>query len=173
MNIDWVSWDFESDQPGGPDARAVVAGVVLEAYDDGSWAVDDETSEGRTSGYSLESAKAAAEARFRAGPPFDGLGAAAVRAFAFGAERWPGVAKLGEEAGEVVQVIGKLMMTYGAPAHWDGSDLRQRLQEEVADLSAAIDFVIMHCGLDEAAIVARSAEKLAKFERWHALKGET
>ncbi len=171
--IDWQAWDFDGDVPGGTDARAVVNGIVLEAYDDGSWAVDDEISEDRCTGDNLESAKADCAARLQDGPPygvnFDRLGASsAPTAFAFGAEQWPGLAKLNEEAGEVVQIIGKLMMTYGAPAHWDGTDLKQRLQDEVADLAAAVDFVIMHCGFDEAACVTRAAAKLKLFEEWHA-----
>jgi len=33
-------------------------------------------------------------------------------------KEWPGLAKLNEESGELVQVIGKLMMTHGERAHW-------------------------------------------------------
>jgi len=88
------------------------------------------------------------------------------RPFAFGSETLPGLAKLSEEAGEVVQVIGKLMMTGGSFDHWAG-DLQRPLTEEVADLSAALVFVVRHAGLDQAAIVERTQAKLALFEQWH------
>lgn len=89
-------------------------------------------------------------------------------AFAFGDETWPGIAKLSEECGEVVQVIGKLMMTHGDPVHWSG-DLRQQLMEEMADVMAAVQFVGEICltAGEREAIADRCAEKRAKFQRWH------
>ena len=74
---------------------------------------------------------------------------------------------MAEECGEVVQVIGKLMGTNGQTDHWDGSDLEQRMIEEVADVAAAIEFVIEFCNLDAAAITRRKNEKRALFEQWH------
>jgi NTP pyrophosphatase (non-canonical NTP hydrolase) len=93
--------------------------------------------------------------------------------FAIGSRRWPGLSKLSEECGEVVQVIGKLMGTGGEPAHWDGSDLRLRLTEELADVLAACDFVAMTNGyaLDEAAIAERRIAKLQQFLEWHREQG--
>jgi hypothetical protein len=89
--------------------------------------------------------------------------------FAFGDKEWPGLAKLNEEAGELVQVVGKLMMTHGDPKHWDGSDLRARLIEEMADEAAAIDFVVDHVLTNEEthAFVERMKQKRALFEKWH------
>lgn len=89
------------------------------------------------------------------------------RLFAFGADAWPGLAKLMEEAGEVVQVCGKLLMTYGEPKHWDGTDLKARLEEELGDLLAAADFVQMHCGLDMSRIDGQRRRKRLRFEQWH------
>src|ERR1700722_7934464 len=86
--------------------------------------------------------------------------AGATMIFAIGSKVWPGLSKLIEECGEVVQVCGKLLGTGGASAHWDGSDLRERLTEEIADVLAAARFVILHNGLDEAAIAKRTNEKL-------------
>lgn len=88
--------------------------------------------------------------------------------FSFGSQTLPGLAKLAEECGEVGQVIGKLMMTGGARAHWDGSDLIDRLAEEIADVQAAIDFFRRHNGVDFAAFAARVDRKRALFEQWHA-----
>lgn len=90
-------------------------------------------------------------------------------AFAFGDPRWPGIAKLTEECGEVLQVVGKLMMTHGDRAHWSG-DLRAMLLDEVADLEAAIVFFTRHnlTFLESKAMARRVTEKVMKFEAWHA-----
>lgn len=84
-----------------------------------------------------------------------------------GAAHWPGVSKLMEEAGEVVQVCGKLVETGGKVEHWDGSNLKQRLEEEIGDLLAAIEFARHHCELDEMAIQRRARIKVARFDEWH------
>jgi NTP pyrophosphatase (non-canonical NTP hydrolase) len=91
------------------------------------------------------------------------------RAFAFGDAAFPGLAKLNEECGEVIQVIGKLMMTHGNPAHWSGN-LRAQLIEKLGDLSAALQFVGKHCltGAERMRVRDRIEQKLAKFENWHA-----
>jgi hypothetical protein len=51
--------------------------------------------------------------------------------FAIGDKEWPGISKLVEEAGEVGQVCGKLIGSGGETAHFDGSNLRARLSEEL------------------------------------------
>jgi NTP pyrophosphatase (non-canonical NTP hydrolase) len=85
--------------------------------------------------------------------------------FAIGDDQWPGLSKLSEEAGEVVQVIGKLMGTHGKSRHWDGTDLRQRLIEEIADVIAACELVIELNDLE--GIEKRKQQKLALFHEWH------
>ena len=91
-------------------------------------------------------------------------------AFVFGSHIFPGAAKLGEEMGELAQVLGKLQATGGARSHYDGSDLYERLQEEMADAYAALDFLAMHSaskiGLNE--LHTRRKEKRMLFEKWHA-----
>lgn len=87
--------------------------------------------------------------------------------FAIGAKHWPGISKLIEEAGEVTQVAGKLLGTYGDAAHWDGTDLRARLVLELGDLLAAIDFVIEANGLERVHVEARRSEKFSQFCAWH------
>jgi len=89
--------------------------------------------------------------------------------YAIGSTHCPGLSKLAEEAGEVVQVVGKIVGLGNMGQHWDGTDLRQRLQEEIADVLAASAFVVAVNGLDEAAIQARVQEKLQRFNRWHEL----
>jgi len=66
-------------------------------------------------------------------------------------------------------VIGKLIATGGQSEHWDGTNLKLRLQEEIADSIAALNFVIKHCGLDSEVITERMLAKHERFERWHEL----
>lgn len=87
--------------------------------------------------------------------------------FEIGAKEWPGLSKLTEEAGEVLQVVGKLMGTKGQRQHWDGTDLEHRLVEELADLEAAIAFVIVANGLLTEKYQGRVQAKFEQFKRWH------
>lgn len=91
--------------------------------------------------------------------------------FSIGSDHWPGVAKLLEEMGEAAQVLGKLIAAGGDPNHWDGTNLVDRMVEELGDLSAAIEFVITTNGLDADAIDARAAQKLAVFRHWQDTQG--
>ncbi len=87
--------------------------------------------------------------------------------FSIGSDRWPGLSKLIEEAGEVLQVAGKVIAARGAVLHWDGSNLRRRLEDELADMTAATQFFIETNNLDWPAIRKRADEKLALFRTWH------
>ncbi len=88
--------------------------------------------------------------------------------FAIGDDNWPGLSKLTEECGELLQVIGKLMATHGEPKHWDGTDLMQRFLDEMGDLGGAHEFVVGFMSRDDRASVRqRAREKLALFQRWH------
>jgi hypothetical protein len=88
--------------------------------------------------------------------------------FSIGSEVWPGLSKLIEECGELLQVAGKLMGTAGEVDHWDGTNLRDRLMDEIADVRAAIKFVdLMHwTGVERMAMHKREFEKLSLFCRW-------
>lgn len=87
--------------------------------------------------------------------------------YSIGSDTWPGLSKLAEEAGEVLQVVGKLIGSGGVEDHWDGSNLRARLIEEIGDLSAALRFVVEENDLDVDAVEARHQLKLALFRQWH------
>lgn len=87
--------------------------------------------------------------------------------FAFGHRQWPGVAKVIEESGEVLQVCGKLIATGGKEEHWDGTNLRQRLTEEVGQLLAALTFLIEKNDLSRLVIKEQFEKKLALYEKWH------
>lgn len=92
--------------------------------------------------------------------------------FSIGSTVWPGVSKLIEEMGELHQVLGKIIATHGNPAHWDGSDLIQRFEEEAGDVIAAVNFVVDHNRLDRMTVGYRAQEKLELFCKWHAEQGQ-
>ena len=83
--------------------------------------------------------------------------------FTVSAQLWPGLAKLVEEAGELLQVAGKLMAYPYDSFHPDGTNLHTRLQEELADLQAAINFVVNHNRL---LIDDRVKHKMQRLEHW-------
>lgn len=89
--------------------------------------------------------------------------------FAFGDKHWPGIAKVAEEFGETLQVIGRLMMMRGKSEHWSGAFLRDDLIDELADSKAAIEFVEMKV-LTEAErqrLHSRAEVKVHQFLTWH------
>ncbi|MFF5227855.1 hypothetical protein [Dactylosporangium sp. NPDC000521] len=86
--------------------------------------------------------------------------------FGIGAEVWPGLAKVAEEAGELLQVAGKLVAMGGRPEHHDGTDLRDRLIEECGDLLAALGYLAAANGI-ETAVAERAATKRQTFDGWH------
>ena len=87
--------------------------------------------------------------------------------FSIGSTKWPGISKLIEECGEVIQVCGKLIGTGGLIHHWDGTNLKERLEDEIGDVMAAVSFITLKCCLDHKRIAARQIEKLALFRKWH------
>lgn len=87
--------------------------------------------------------------------------------YSIGSQKWPGLSKLIEEMGEVQQLLGKLIATNGEPAHWDGSNLIVRLQEELADLAAAMIFFLSRNKLDTPLYSARVLKKVEQFKQWH------
>lgn len=92
--------------------------------------------------------------------------------FSIGATVWPGISKLIEEMGELGQVLGKLIATHGEIEHWDGSDLQRWLVDEIADVMAALQFVITANELDALWIDQRFRHKLGLFNKWHNEQGE-
>ena len=89
--------------------------------------------------------------------------------FAFGSTTWPGTAKVLEEMSELGEILGKIIGTGGKTTHWDGTDLRQRLLEEIADVKAALTFFGQaDFTLEERRSIETRAEmKLTLFWKWH------
>lgn len=79
---------------------------------------------------------------------------------------WKGIWKLIEEAGEVIQVAGKLG-PFPNGAHPDGKgDMVERLEDEMGDLAAALQYVAEENNLSAERITARAMKKLAQFREW-------
>lgn len=80
-----------------------------------------------------------------------------------------GLNKLAEEASELAVVACKWQSSMAdglGDTHYDGSNMRQRLEEEIADAVAASYYVIQSKGLDLLAIQTRINKKLALFKSW-------
>lgn len=89
--------------------------------------------------------------------------------YAIGAETWPGLAKLTEECGELLAVVGRLMAFPDGVDHADrgGGSLLLQLGDEMADVVAAIEFVTEANRLPAQMIGRRRSHKLSRFWRWH------
>lgn len=88
---------------------------------------------------------------------------------AIGSDVWPGLLKVLEECGELQQVVGKLL-AYPDGEHPDGAGpLGLRLEEELADVMAAAQFVVDANPrlLDAMQVEHRVAAKAARFWVWH------
>lgn len=91
--------------------------------------------------------------------------------YSIGSDRWAGTSKVIEECGELQQVLGKLIALGGETDHWDGTNLRDRIGDEMADVLAAIEFFIEENLTDEAYIRARVTRKLDLFRQWQREQG--
>lgn len=91
----------------------------------------------------------------------------AVGDYAIGSSKWPGLSKLIEEMGEVQQVAGKIIATDGEVQHWDGTNLKERMELELGDLLAAIQFFATANTLSWHSINVQVESKLRLFHKWH------
>lgn len=88
--------------------------------------------------------------------------------FGIGADTWPGLAKLAEEASEVIQIIAKLIATGGQTNHWSGMDLLRALEDEMGDLQAALTYVLtVNPRLHSGRVYDRAERKADLFHDWH------
>lgn len=58
--------------------------------------------------------------------------------FSLGSRTWPGLSKLVEECGEVLQIAGKIMGTGGRGA---GKDIERDLREAVDSINRALQMI--------------------------------
>jgi NTP pyrophosphatase (non-canonical NTP hydrolase) len=79
-----------------------------------------------------------------------------------------GLNKLMEECGELTQIAAKKAAYPDAQVHPDGQNINVRLEEEIADVIAAANFVMQKFNLNCAAVHHRSELKLLKFQAWDA-----
>jgi len=78
-----------------------------------------------------------------------------------------GLAKLLEELGELSQIAAKKLAYPNTDDHPDGAgSMRLRLEDEIGDVLAAIDFVSGKFRLNARRILDRKAEKLGRFREW-------
>lgn len=90
--------------------------------------------------------------------------------YAIGDKEWSGLGKLIEEMGELQQAIGKLMALHGDAdvSHFDGQGaMLLRIEDEIADVLAAIKFVTSVNDMDLPRILERSNMKAVQFRAWH------
>jgi hypothetical protein len=80
-----------------------------------------------------------------------------------------GLVKLLEELGELAQVNAKKLAYFHTDDHPDGAgSLRERMEAEMADVTAAMASVQQQFGPSCRAIEYRARIKLELFQRWHA-----
>lgn len=90
--------------------------------------------------------------------------------YSIGARVWPGLAKLSEECGELIQVLSKIIAIQGEESydHWDGTNMITRLEEELGDVLAAMHyFGVENSALNLDNIAKRKAMKVERFTFWH------
>lgn len=79
-----------------------------------------------------------------------------------------GIAKLIEECGELQQILGKKLAYYTTDEHPDGKgSLNKRIEDELADVQAAIDLVVVNLNLDAKRVQQRRQKKYFQFLHWH------
>lgn len=78
-----------------------------------------------------------------------------------------GLVKLVEECGELIQVASKKIAYMATDEHPDGAGpLSMRLEDEAADVIAAITVVVANFGLDFDRMAERSQRKAELFRQW-------
>lgn len=78
-----------------------------------------------------------------------------------------GLGKLTEELGELLQVVGKKLAYYHTDDHPDDAgSLSERMEEEMGDVLAAIDFCMDKWELNQPVIYQRRNDKFNQFNSW-------
>lgn len=78
-----------------------------------------------------------------------------------------GLTKLMEECGELIQICAKKAAFMAVDDHPDDKgSMKIRLENEIADVKAAMTFVMMKFKLDDNRIERRHLEKATAFVKW-------
>lgn len=78
-----------------------------------------------------------------------------------------GLVKLVEECGELIQIASKKMTRMDSDDHWDKKgSLSERLEDEMADVIAAISSVAINLKLNAARMDERVIRKAKMFRQW-------
>ena len=77
-----------------------------------------------------------------------------------------GANKVQEECGELLQALAKREAAGPGRRHWDGSLVDLRVEEEMADVLAAIQYAAERMGLNQKLIAARMEKKYALYCKW-------
>lgn len=77
-----------------------------------------------------------------------------------------GLCKLTEECGELIQVAAKMTAYWPKPSTHSQGELELKLEDEIGDVLAAIQFVTEKLGLSEHDIQARVTVKYNQYKKW-------
>ena len=84
--------------------------------------------------------------------------------YGIGSDTWPGLSRLAADAAQVARAARTIIGTAN-DTHEDAAVQRERLQEQLGDLRAAIDYVIGKNALDWTAVNRRRDRKRTQYER--------
>jgi hypothetical protein len=84
--------------------------------------------------------------------------------YGIGSDTWPGLSRLAADAAQVARMARSIIGT-GNDTHEDATVQRERLQDQLGDLRAAIDYVIGKNALDWTAVNRRRDRKRTQYER--------
>jgi hypothetical protein len=84
--------------------------------------------------------------------------------YGIGSDTWPGLSRLAADAAQVARAARTIIST-GNDTDQDAAVQRERLQEQLGDLRAAIDYVVGKNALDWAAVNQRRDRKRSLYER--------
>ena len=77
-----------------------------------------------------------------------------------------GANKVQEECGELIQALAKREAAGPGKRHWDGLAVDTRVEDEMGDVLAAVQYAAEQMGLDQKRIAARMEKKYALYCKW-------
>lgn len=78
-----------------------------------------------------------------------------------------GLTKLQEECAELIQIAAKKSAFMSTDLYPDGTDMTSALHDEIADVLAAIEFVVVSMALNANFIEYRKKNKLRRYNEWN------